>query len=203
MTDKLIEQAIDQLLTDGIILEGEMLDKVKAMTKRGMSALAIATALSLPLTAVQNAVAGQHHTKVMRMQQLSDRDKIARTLWAEARGDGDRALLAVASVIYNRARGNTLKMGQVVTAPKQFSEWNDTIPPAGTGDVWNRCLEIADEMLDGSFKPLGEYNHFYNPAGANPGWAYANGKLRPFTAIGHQHFLTIESEEAGSETLIA
>jgi spore germination cell wall hydrolase CwlJ-like protein len=46
---------------------------------------------------------------------------IARTLWAEARSEGEFGIRLVASVIYNRADGNPAKMYGVVTKPKQFT----------------------------------------------------------------------------------
>ncbi len=64
-------------------------------------------------------------------------DVLARTLWGEARGQGDDGLIAVANVVLNRveiaqSRGGKFWWGnniiQVCQKPYQFSCWNRTDP---------------------------------------------------------------------------
>jgi spore germination cell wall hydrolase CwlJ-like protein len=119
-------------------------------------------------------------------------DAVAKTLWAEARGEGSKGIDAVATVIYNRAGRNPNKVIGVITKPKQFESWKNGPPlvkirNANDKKIWDYCQKIGQEIENGTFKPLGKYNHFYNPSGARPSWA----KGRQYTQIGQHHFLTI------------
>jgi len=49
---------------------------------------------------------------------------VARTIYAEAKGEGEKGQSAVASVIWNRAGGKADKLIGVISKPKQFSCWN-------------------------------------------------------------------------------
>ncbi len=128
-------------------------------------------------------------------------DVIARTLWAEARGEflrlGARAYEAVAEVIFNRAqrfaekRGEQLGAGHLIAVckePWQFSCWNPEIPDyrggpdanyqrmvaVGDDDAQYRAArDIASQFMSGSRST----NHvkgamfYYNPAVVDPPWA--------------------------------
>jgi len=123
---------------------------------------------------------------------------IARTLYAEGRNQNEEGLKAIASVIYNRSDKTPESMIRVIQKPKQFSCWNKasksdwTNMKQGSGPMWEKSEAIAKSMLDGSFSPLGNWNHYYNPVTANPSWAYvAKGNLRPYKDIGNHRFMHI------------
>ena len=113
---------------------------------------------------------------------------IARTLYAEAREDGKDGYKNVATVIYNRAKGNKADFVNVIKTASQFSCWNKMTSsewsPSGfkvrapksaasnseNKQLWEDAKAIAASMLNGTFKPLGNANHYYNPAKASPTW---------------------------------
>lgn len=71
---------------------------------------------------------------------------VARTLWGEARGEGEAGMVAVACVIMNRAH-NPRWWGhdpaEVCTKPAQFSCWNESDP--------NRAKLLAVTKADPQF----------------------------------------------------
>jgi len=133
---------------------------------------------------------------------------LARTIWAEGRGerDLDKSLRAIATSIYNRAQekigqgkisDDPLAYAKVTLTPYQYSAWNgwtiknpteypDAKDRSGRG--WNEAQKIASEMTSGTFKPLPELEgvtHYFNPRTSNPGW----GKDKEFVQIGNHRFL--------------
>ena len=112
------------------------------------------------------------------------------TLYKEARGEGETGLRMVASVIYNRANGKKenfvkacIKHNYSKKAKKeiyQFSCWNDiqnssywnssTYKPTLPKEIyksdldkasWEKCRDIAAEMLSDSFTPITDANMYY------------------------------------------
>ena len=100
---------------------------------------------------------------------------VARTLWAEAKGEGETGMRAVASIIWNRAYSNPENLSKICFAPKQFSCWNAVSPltnpeyksnkyvikipsdvPANKRNlkIWEDCKQIATEMVEGNFSPI-------------------------------------------------
>ena len=84
----------------------------------------------------------------------TDVDIIAKTLYGEARGEGYDGMLAVATVIYNRAKHDKDLFVKVCLKPKQFSCWN------GVNNIeiweykpWEICKKISTSMLDSTFHP--------------------------------------------------
>jgi len=131
-----------------------------------------------------------------KKQGMSISETIARTLYAEAKGESLAGKKAVASVIYNRANGNPANMVSVVKQKKQFSCWNKGIPPKGndTDQNWIDCLNIAKEMVNKKFKPTIPTNikHYLNPTVAHPTWAYVDKektKLKEGIKIGNHYFI--------------
>ena len=181
-----IEETID-------LMEAELLNKIFSLIAKGLSIAAIATTLAIPQDVVQAAVRKAPTQRAVLS--LSDVDKLARTIYAEAEGESYQGKLAVASVIYNRAKGDTTKMVRVVTARKQFSCWDARTPVQGKGQAWEDCLEIAQKMIDGSFQPSINANHYFNPKKCSPSWAYLDkAKTRPrpkVASIGNHVFLNI------------
>lgn len=118
---------------------------------------------------------------------------IADTLYMEARGEGEHGQRAVATVIYNRAQNTGKTFEAVCLQPFQFSCWNTSrtrkITPRRRSDVkaYNLCLQIENELLKGNFKPLGDWNHYYNPRLCSPKWARGVECVQ----IGSHVFLTL------------
>lgn len=101
-------------------------------------------------------------------------DVLAATLWDEARGQSFDCKWGVASVIYNRAKGDKKRLIEVVVKPKQFSGWNrgQLAVTAITADekmAWADCRVLAKRLLSGNFQPLNDATHFYS--GDKPYWA--------------------------------
>lgn len=125
---------------------------------------------------------------------------ITRTIWAEAKGEGERGMRAVASVIYNRGRGQVSNYVPVAIRRWQFSCWNGTTPEfwdnfqirIRSGTAWDIATKITEEMFDGTFTPITDANHYYNPSLASPSWSRtSSGEPRPFTMIGNHKFLKL------------
>lgn len=110
---------------------------------------------------------------------------LAATTWAEARGEGERGMRAVAHVIVNRVSerfGDNVET--VVLAPKQFSAWNHNDPNrrlaldpeayARSGaelESWRIAQQVAREVLSGqSVDPTGGAL-FYHTRAVRPRWA--------------------------------
>lgn len=113
---------------------------------------------------------------------------IALTLFGEARGETHQGKVAVASVIYNRAKERGVTMTAVCLQPKQFSCWGDEMlinKVHGSLDAWFDCVIIAQAMTDGSFQPVLNANHYYNPDLASPSWG---DLLEEVAVIGRHRF---------------
>lgn len=131
--------------------------------------------------------------------QLSGRDRelLARTLMAEAGGEGLQGMLAAGSVINNRlnAGGYGDSLEGVIMKPGQFSAWNGVTGYAGGEgglDMANmtpseQAYQAADALLSGQYQdPTGGATHYYNPAAANPAWGAQGGGN--WTRIGNHVF---------------
>ena len=89
---------------------------------------------------------------------------IADTLYMEARGEGEIGIRAVATVIYNRAKGDVTKLEAVCLAPKQFSCWNNRskVPlriKASDIRAYSLCVKIEQELKSQKFYPIGNWTH--------------------------------------------
>lgn len=122
-------------------------------------------------------------------------DVLARTIWGEARGEGQRGMQAVANVIMNRVNalswfGNTVE--SVCKKPYQFSCWNANDPNASqclrvsdTDAAFRQCLNIAKLAVDGRLADITGNADHYHAVGVNPSWA----KTYRFTVqIGNHKF---------------
>ena len=98
---------------------------------------------------------------------------IALTLAGEAIGEGVEGQRAVASVIWNRAKGDIHKLKEVCKAPAQFTCWSDgkNLEALKGAVGWDGCLTIAKDMVNGKFEPMTEATHFYDVSIAPPYWA--------------------------------
>lgn len=110
---------------------------------------------------------------------------IARTIYAEAKGEKEEGQAAVASVIWNRAGGKCANLVDVVLKDKQFSCWNKKkpgrtdkdytlyVPPEATKegenkDIWNNCVKLATQLATEEFtSTIGNRNSYMNKATAS------------------------------------
>lgn len=99
----------------------------------------------------------------------TDKDAIVRTLYNEARGEGEEGLRAAASTLYNRYRLNKEQFGKKKwkkICKKGYDGYHGETPsPNNPYDLraYEKCIEIADELLDGSFSDTTKgCTHFAN-----------------------------------------
>jgi len=90
---------------------------------------------------------------------------LARTIYGEARGEGERGMQAVANVIMNRVAANSWYgdgVQGVCLKDKQFSAWNENDPnsaiianmEAGIDQTFDVALEVAQAAFDGTMGEL-------------------------------------------------
>lgn len=133
----------------------------------------------------------------------TDVDVLARTIYGEARGEGENGMIAVANVVMNRVRrqnyltgyvysGNMSSPSIAATCKKsnQFSCWFDTqlpiITSVTTADpTFARCKEIAQMAKSGLLLDITNNADHYHTNYVNPSWSI--GK-KPVTVIGKHLF---------------
>jgi spore germination cell wall hydrolase CwlJ-like protein len=114
------------------------------------------------------------------------REMLAKTLMAEAGGEGLEGMIAAGAVINNRVQDGGYGDGfeGVIMKPGQFSAWNGVTNYAngeGALDMANitpneDALKATDMILSGRFEdPTNGATHYYNPAAANPKWGMNAG----------------------------
>lgn len=209
-----------------LMTDAEQVDEgAKDAISAGLLAALLAVPGILPAKTVQKSIdrnqkyemivkdLNQNVRMLGRYTELQAANIIARTLYAEARNDGEEGMEAVASVIYNRADGKAKdfvnvckKNGYSQKAKKvvhQFSCWGkmtdaDWSPSSfkvrlpknvktGTKEqvLWKKATEIAGNMLNGSFKPTTDATMYYNPQKCSPDWA---DQLTDIKIIGSHKF---------------
>ena len=116
------------------------------------------------------------------MKKNSDIETVARTIWGEARGEGNVGMQAVANVIVNRAKQPTrygIGLAGVCLKPKQFSCWNKDDPnyqqmldvDDNDDDAYRTALKIAAKAVAGTLDDVtGKANH-YHSVYVSPSWA--------------------------------
>ncbi len=127
-------------------------------------------------------------------------DVMARTLWGEARGEGDRGMHAVANVILNRvavatARGRFWWGDHVIDVcqkPFQFSCWNRDDPnlpklkSVDESDIhFATALRLSRRALIGVLADITNGATHYHERSINPYWA--SGRT-PCAVIGRHVF---------------
>lgn len=127
------------------------------------------------------------------MLDITDLDFVARTVMAEAEGESYEGKVAVAAVIYNRARqprwwGVTIK--DACLTSKQFSAWNDDNPRRNRIGEWGlmhkdfrECFRAAIEAYDRD--PTSGADHYFAHDVVRPPWAEGF----PVRIIGRHTFL--------------
>lgn len=128
-------------------------------------------------------------------EDLHSLDVLARTLWGEARGEGEQGMQAVACVVLNRAAkkgwmGKTV--AEVCLKPWQFSCWNADDPnrekllKVGPADPqFKIALQVATDALAGRLKDYTFGSTHYHTTVISPKWA--KGKT-PVVVIGNHAF---------------
>jgi spore germination cell wall hydrolase CwlJ-like protein len=127
-------------------------------------------------------------------------DILARTIWAEARGEPKGGMEAVASVILNRARNPRWWGKDIVSVclcPRQFSCWNKDDPNCpklqavdGSDPDFVRALAIADKAVNGKLSdPTGNADSYADLRACHPDWAATHP---PVCQIGGHTFFRLE-----------
>jgi len=130
----------------------------------------------------------------MRRASLSETECLATAMYHEARGEGERGMVAVAFVIYNRVASQLFPKSycQVVLQKSQFSFTTDRNPDnIKDWGTYAKVLAMAVELVEnGGFQrkksPVGNAL-FFNSFRRNSGWSYANAR-KFITTIGNHHF---------------
>lgn len=114
----------------------------------------------------------------------------ARTVWMEARSEGEQGMKAVAFVIVNRHDAGTWFSGQTLTEccliPYQFSCWNTSDPNRiamarldDDDSILSNCRNyILDSVAKNVDDPTMGATHYLNPSSIQslPSWVYAATK---------------------------
>jgi len=133
-------------------------------------------------------------------QSTNERDVLARTLWAEARGEGRHGMQAVANVIMRRVafpRWWGRDVIGVCQAPWQFSSWNpDDVNRAKLLAVtesdpqFRVALELAELALAGELNDLtNSADHFHTHA-VSPAWSVG---VEPVAVLGNHRFFRLST----------
>lgn len=129
---------------------------------------------------------------ITEVNQLSQRELLARTLQAEAGNQGLQGMLDVGSVMRNRVASGRWggDLGSVILAPGQFSAWNGVTGYAGgeqgqdmlNMSVGEEAYAAADAILSGNYEDrTGGATHYVNDSISQPAWLgqlNANGATR-------------------------
>lgn len=120
----------------------------------------------------------------------SDRIILARAIYGEARNCSDEEKIAVAHTVINRVndgkKWNGENVKDVILKPWQYSCFNKNdvnYEKLKNPDkkIFERCLKVADEVLQGKYENLNKgQTHYFNPKVVKPKWAdkmYKIGKI--------------------------
>jgi hypothetical protein len=124
-------------------------------------------------------------------------DTLARTVWGEARNQGDLGMQAVAAVVVNRTRRGTYAgwtVEGVCEAPFQFSCWNEDDPNRAklkavnlADPIFVKCLSIGASAVDGTLAdPTSGATHYFVNGTKVPAWSV--GKTPCVTIGAHLFF---------------
>jgi spore germination cell wall hydrolase CwlJ-like protein len=122
--------------------------------------------LALPSFAKSNH---KHKSPIIPTDKL-----VAMTLYYEAGNQSLQGKIAVASVIWNRAEGNSKNFKYVIFSKKQFSCWNHKAkrPKITNNESYSDCKNIAILMCSGSFNVPSRLEgvNSYHERRVNPSW---------------------------------
>jgi spore germination cell wall hydrolase CwlJ-like protein len=136
-------------------------------------------------------------------------DVLARTLWGEARGEGEAGMIAVAAVVLNRIQTSREHGGRywwgrdvisVCRAQAQFSCWNPGDPNRekllsvdDSDEAFRKALAIAADAVAGRIDDPTFGATSYKVASLP--WPYAWGHPRlPLVTIGRHAFFNLEKD---------
>ncbi|MDR2158238.1 MAG: cell wall hydrolase, partial [Holosporaceae bacterium] len=124
-------------------------------------------------------------------------DVLARTIYGEARGElfkfGLSSLIAIGNVVANRKNKNFAPtIGDVCTAPYQFSCWNEKDPNyekmknvTKESSIFKICLEVAENILTEKWPDLTDGCDHYHERTVKPSWA---SRIAPKRIFGSHYF---------------
>lgn len=142
-------------------------------------------------------------TEAEHFMREAETDTMARTLWGEARGEGDKGMEAVACVILNRVRvardrgrfwwGNSVI--EICQKPYQFSCWNRDDPnfkrvqAVDMRDVYfATAMRLAQRAMAGVLRDVTAGATHYHTRDIMPYWARGH---EPCATIGRHIFYRI------------
>lgn len=127
-------------------------------------------------------------------------DVLARTIWGEARGEGEAGMRAVAAVVMNRVAVSKARGGYwwgsgvvgVCQRPYQFSCWNKSdanfrkiVAVDAREEIFAAALKIAREYVRGRGEDTTGGATHYHAAGIKPRWSEGR---EPAAIIGRHFF---------------
>lgn len=154
--------------------------------------------VSVPRAKTSPAGVSAPNSPVDAMAAFSDAAVLARTIWAEARGQGATGMQAVCNVIQNRARnpgwwGHDLR--SVCLSPWQFSCWNKRDPQAAairgpiSGPEFDVATDIATCAVAGTLQDITHgADHYYAETIQPPSWTYGRKSTFVFGPAGDRQF---------------
>lgn len=142
------------------------------MQKKPVSIVILAASIYLVVIAMK---------KTILTDKAEEIDYLARTIWGEARGEGNSGMQAVANVIMNRVKAATwygAGVKDVVLKKSQFSCWNDGDPNKAKmlavtdSDIsFRNAKYLAEQAVNGVLPDItGGANH-YHASNIRPYWA--------------------------------
>jgi len=144
----------------------------------------------------------EEETQANSEQEAIMENILTRTIYAETKNEPLEGKKAVASVIYKRGGQTPEGMVQAIKIPYQFSCWNSAGEKdwvnmkQGSGKDWEESKQIAKSLMNGTFNPIENWDHYWNPEKANPSWAYEDPKtktkFKPYIQIGSHRFLNLK-----------
>jgi N-acetylmuramoyl-L-alanine amidase len=126
-----------------------------------------------------------------------DVDILARTIWGEARGEGQLGREGVAAVVLNRLKhGQPDRFGATIAdvclKSKQFSCWNADDPNLEklqrvdeTDHHFRACIEIAERAVNGTLADPTSGSDHYHTISVSPTWSK---EKQPAVVIGVHKF---------------